>query len=98
MPFDAKKTDLIATTYDRVQHLAAARVPVAVATIVRGPGIAAKLLIQPEGTDGSLGSLELDTEVEQIARGMLVSEKSGVVTLGEVEIFVDVYPPPPQLI
>ena len=55
-----------ATIFDRVQELVAARVPVAVATIVRGDGVGSKLLVLPDGVEGegSFANLGLGQVVE----------------------------------
>ena len=98
MPYNSKLNKFIASTYDRAQALAAKRIPVAIATIVQGGNVGAKLLVLPEGRDGSLGSVVLDAAAEEIARTMLAEERSGVQVLEDAAIFFDVYPPPPQLI
>jgi len=89
-----------ATIFDRVQELVAARVPVAVATIVRGDGVGSKLLVLPDGVEGegSFANLGLGQVVETAAREALQAEKSGVHTFGTTEVFIDVHPQPPQLI
>jgi len=102
MPFNPKQTKVITSTFDRAQELAAKRIPVAIATIVRGKNVGAKLLVLPSGRSGTLGTNVLDDAAEEIAREMLGNEKSGVRVLEladeGVEIFFDVYPPAPQLI
>lgn len=88
------------TIFDRVQALVAARVPVAVATVVRGDGVGSKLLVLPDGVEGegSFANLGLAQVVESAAREALRTEKSGVHVLGATEVFIDVYPLPPQLV
>lgn len=88
------------TIFDRVQELVAARVPVAVATVVRGDGVGSKLLVLPDGVEGegSFANLGLGQIVETAAREALRAEKSGVHTFGATEIFIDVYPLPPLLV
>jgi xanthine dehydrogenase accessory factor len=76
---------------------------VAVATVIVGPGLGNKLLIWPDGqTAGDLGSAELDRRVVSYAAHLLAAQESGRaafdVANGTVEVFVDVYPPPPKLI
>ncbi len=99
-----ERTDTPGTSvFDRVHELSAAGVPVAVATIVRGPALGSKLLVLPDGTEGRLGATGLEADVESRARVMLTEERSGVRTftdrLGErVEAFIDIYPPPPHLL
>jgi len=98
MPYNPELNKFIASTYDRVQALAAKRIPVAIITIVRGEKAGTKLLILPEGTSGSLGSSDRDAAAEKIAREMLAEEKAGVRVVDDLDVFVDVYPAPPQLI
>ncbi|MGC4190452.1 MAG: XdhC/CoxI family protein [Thermomicrobiales bacterium] len=88
------------TIFDRVQELVAARIPVAVATVVRGDGIGSKLLVLPDGVEGegSFANLGFGQVVEAAAREALRVEKSGVHVFGATEVFIDVYPLPPQLI
>jgi len=88
------------TVFDRVQELVAADVPVAVATIVRGDGVGSKLIVLPDGVEGegSFANLGLAQVVETAAREALEAEKSGVHTFGATEVFIDVYPLPPQLV
>lgn len=88
------------TMFDRVQELVAARVPVAVATVVRGDGVGSKLLVLPDGVEGegSFANLGLGQVVETVAREALQVEKSGVHVFGATEVFIDVYPLPPQLV
>ncbi|MGI8485959.1 MAG: XdhC family protein [Thermomicrobiales bacterium] len=98
MPYDPQLNKFIASTYDRAQALAAKRIPVAIVTIVRGEKAGTKLLILPEGTSGSLGSSDLDSAAENIAREMLADERAGVRVIEDIDVFVDVYPAPAQLI
>ncbi|MGC4108745.1 MAG: XdhC family protein [Thermomicrobiales bacterium] len=83
-----------------MQELVAARVPVAVATVVRGDGVGSKLLVLPDGVEGeaSFANLGLGQVVETAAREALHAEKSGVHGFGTTEVFIDVYPLPPQLV
>ncbi len=81
---------------------------VATATLLAGPGIGAKvrsgakMLVWPERHAGSLGNRELDGEVLRVAAGALTNQQSErfVFRQGESEwdVFVDVFPPPPQLV
>lgn len=76
---------------------------IAVATVIAGPGIGKKLLIWPDGeVMGSLGSTALDDEVRDRAQVLLQDQQNSRFTLeaaGEpVDIFVEVYAPPPRLI
>lgn len=85
----------------------AAEIPVALATVIEGPGAGAKMLIRPDGeTAGSLGPAGLDRVVERDARGELAAGRSGVRHYGEngeareeaVSVFVESFAPPPQMI
>ena len=60
----------------RLEQALAERVPVAVATVVLGGQVGAKLLILPEETLGSLGDATLDAAVQMDAPGLLAHERS----------------------
>lgn len=89
--------------FDRVRELVARRVPVVVGTIVRGEPIGAKILVTGESIEGSLGSPGLDAAFRDAANEMLAAERSEVRSFpvesqSSVDVFIDAYPPPPQLI
>lgn len=88
--------------FDTVRELSERGIPVAVGTIIRGSGLGSRVLVLPGGTDGTLGMESLDREVEEAAREALLSERSGVQMFtspgGQVDVFIDVYPPPPHLL
>ncbi len=93
--------------YARLRDDFAAETPVALATVIDGPGAGAKMLIRPDGeTVGSLGPAGLDRVVERDARGELAAGRSGVRHYGEngeareeaVSVFVESFAPPPQMI
>lgn len=81
--------------------------PVAVATVVEGPGdhLGAKLAVWPDDTAGSLGSPELDHAVAEDARGMLAQGATGIRHYGqagqrqdqELAVFVSAFAPPPRM-
>jgi xanthine dehydrogenase accessory factor len=81
--------------------------PVALVTVVEGPGTGAKLLVG-EGieTMGSLGNDDLDRVVERDAIGELASGTSGVRHYGAhgearedaVSVFIESFAPPPQML
>ncbi len=87
-----------------------AQVPVALATIIDGPGAGAKLLVRavPDGpaTLGTLGDTDLDRVVERDARGELAAGRSGIRHYGEhgearegvVSVFIESFAPPPQMV
>lgn len=89
--------------FDRVRELVERRVPVVVGTIVRGEPIGAKMLVAGEHSEGSLGDSELDAAVREAAEEVLAAERSEVRTLRngsgvDIDVFLDAYPRPPQLI
>jgi xanthine dehydrogenase accessory factor len=92
-----------AAVYDRLKGALAAGQPVAVATVVRGPGTGRKLLIAPDGTVGGLGDAELDAAAGALADELLAAERSEtrvVRTAGgeAVELYVETHPIPPTLL
>ena len=88
--------------------------PAALATVVDGPKVGAKMLVRPEGSAavGSLGTPGLDRAVQRDARGELVAGRSGLrrysaggeyseqgETRGEeVAVFVESFAPPPRML
>jgi xanthine dehydrogenase accessory factor len=83
------------------------REPVAVATVVDGPGrLGAKLAVWPDRAAGSLGSPRLDHAVTDDVRGLLVAGRTGFAHYGadgerrgdELAIFVQSYAPPPRML
>lgn len=91
-------------------HLAAsiqASEPVALATVISGPGqVGAHLVIWPDSVSGSLGGERLDAAVTDDARGMLDQGMTGVRRYGadgerrrdELEVFVQSFAPPPRML
>jgi xanthine dehydrogenase accessory factor len=81
--------------------------PVALATVVEGPGTGGKLLVG-EGVDtmGTLGNGDLDRVVERDAIGEIASGASGVRHYGAhgearedtVSVFIETFAPPPQML
>ena len=76
---------------------------VALATVIRGPGIGNKLLLWPNGeTLGSLGATAVDQQVRERAVTLLHAQRTERFTLNTekepVEIFFEVQAPPPKLI
>jgi xanthine dehydrogenase accessory factor len=58
--------------YSRLRDSLRAHEPVALATVIAGPNVGAKLLVPQGGAaDGSLGDIDLDRVVERDARGEL---------------------------
>jgi xanthine dehydrogenase accessory factor len=76
---------------------------IASATIIAGPGLGNKLLVWPSGeTLGTLGAPALDEAAQQRIQELLKALRNErfSVQLGEeaVEIFAEIYAPPPKLI
>lgn len=90
--------------YDELKAAVAAFSPAAVATVVRGQPLGAKLLILPDGIRGGLGSAELEQRVISDARDLLASEKSETRSYpvsgqsDPVDVFIEAFPPPPTLL
>jgi xanthine dehydrogenase accessory factor len=88
----------------RLEQALAERVPVAVATVVRGGQVGAKLLILPEETLGGLGDATLDVAIQGDATDLIARERSEtrpyqVAGHDEpVEVFIETFPPPPTLL
>jgi len=81
--------------------------PVAVATVVGGPGrVGARLAVWPDRRAGTLGSERLDDAVADDARGMLEQGGTGVRRYGpegerrrdELLVFVQSFAPPPRML
>jgi xanthine dehydrogenase accessory factor len=85
-----------------------ARLPVALVTVIDGPGVGNKLLIHPDDAQplGSLGDEELDRVVGRDALGELASATSDVRHYGPhgetgestVTVFIESFAPPPRLL
>lgn len=85
----------------------AAEEPVALATVVEGPGVGGKLLVRPDREPiGSLGDADLDRVVARDTLGELAAGTTGVRHYGtqgqanehDVAVFVESFAPPPQLL
>ncbi|GLW12155.1 xanthine dehydrogenase accessory factor [Microtetraspora sp. NBRC 13810] len=85
----------------------AAREPVAVATVMSGPGtVGARRVIWPERSSGSLGPRRLDDAVDDDVRGMLAQGLTGVRRYGaegerrldDLAVFVQSFAPPPRML
>lgn len=93
--------------YDSLKAAVTAEEPVALATIVEGPGTGAKLLVRPDGsTEGALGNDDLDRVVARDAIGELAAGRSGIRHYGEhgearegvVSIFIESFAAPPRMV
>ncbi len=81
--------------------------PVAVATVVAGPGnVGAHLVVWPDRAAGGLGTARLDDAVVADVRGMLDHGATGLVHIGpdgerrqdELSVFVQSFSPPPRML
>jgi xanthine dehydrogenase accessory factor len=81
--------------------------PVAVATVIDGPGdTGAHLVVWPDRAAGSLGSQRLDDAVTDDGRGMLDHGATGVLRIGpdgerrqdELSVFVQSFAPAPRML
>ena len=97
----------MSAVYDVLRDAIAAEEPVALATVVEGPGVGGKLLVRPEAEpEGSLGDPDLDRVVSRDALGELAAGTTGVRHYGpqgqanetDVAVFVESFAPPPQLL
>ncbi|HUS43956.1 MAG TPA: XdhC/CoxI family protein [Ilumatobacteraceae bacterium] len=101
-----------ATVFERYAALLRAESPVALATVIDGPHVGAKLLVEPDRAPiGTLGHPELDRVVARDALAELEAAQSGVRNYGPegqttpedlvdqptVRIFVESHAPPPQM-
>lgn len=94
-------------TWDRVGGDIASRRPVAVATVVEGPGLGRSLAVGVDGVpQGGLGDPGLDHAVARDAVGELGVARSGIRHFGPegeadeaaVTVFVESFAPPPEML
>jgi xanthine dehydrogenase accessory factor len=91
------------TIYETLTDALAAEQAVAVATVVGGvDDTGAKLLIRPDGsTLGALGAGLPEQQIVADALAMLAHDERGIRTYatptGDVEVFVETFPPPPTM-
>lgn len=79
--------------------------PVAVATVIEGPGVGGKILVTPNAHTGTVGNDELDKAVVETARGLLEGGKTGTAHFGprgqrrmeDVAVFIQSFAPPPKM-
>ncbi len=98
--------------YDELRARIRAEQPVCMATVIDGPSVGAKLLVEPDGAVlGTLGDAELDRIVTRDARAELEAGRSGVRHYGPhgettpedlmdtpvVRVFIESWAPPPQM-
>ncbi|RVX39485.1 xanthine dehydrogenase accessory factor [Nonomuraea polychroma] len=97
-------------TFPELGEIAAsvdAHEPVAVATVVSGPGhVGARRVIWPDRSSGTLGLERLDDAVDDDARGMLAQGLTGIRHYGgqgerrldDLAVFVNSFAPPPRML
>jgi xanthine dehydrogenase accessory factor len=99
----------MAELYETLKASLAQERPVALATLVDGPGTpGAKLLILPDGIQGTLGNTSLDERVTKDAREMIGRAENKTITYapepGEAsttsaaEVFIETFPPPHKIV
>ena len=98
------------TTFPQLPAVVAsmrAHEPVAVATVIDGPGqVGAHLVVWPDRVEGGLGPERLDTAVTDDVRGMLDHGTTGTLRIGpagerrqdELSVFVQSFAPPPRML
>jgi xanthine dehydrogenase accessory factor len=92
--------------FDEVRRAVAERRPLAVATVVDGPGTGCRLVIGSDGPSATLGDADLDRVVARDAHGELEAGRSSVRHYGPqgqageatVAVFVDSFAPPPNML
>jgi xanthine dehydrogenase accessory factor len=93
--------------YDDLAAAVRADQPVALATVIAGPGAGAKLLVRPGAAPrGTLGDADLDRVVARDALGELAAGTTAVRHYGEhgeareavVAVFVESFAPPPRML
>jgi len=79
--------------------------PVAIATVIQGPGTGGKVLVSPEDHTGTAGNEDLDRAIVEGARAMLEGGKTGTAHYGprgqrrmeDVAVFIQSFAPPPKM-
>jgi xanthine dehydrogenase accessory factor len=97
----------LVTVYDALRDALRAQEPVALATVIEGPNLGAKLLVQPDAESrGSLGDPDLDRVVARDARGELEAGLTSTRHYGvhgearerEVSVFIESFVLPPRMV
>jgi xanthine dehydrogenase accessory factor len=93
--------------YERLRDALRAGSPVALATVIEGEPIGAKLLLEPDESPlGTLGDADLDRVVTRDALGELAAGitstrhygKHGEAREREVSVFIESFAPPPRMV
>jgi xanthine dehydrogenase accessory factor len=87
-----------ANAFDRVRELVGQEIPVVLATVIRGEGIGARMIVLPDAVEGTLGDDALDQQVATTARELLDAERSESLDVAGREIFFDAHPLPQHLV
>jgi xanthine dehydrogenase accessory factor len=87
-----------AVSFEALRDLVRADRRGALVTTVAGPGVGGKLLVTPDGTEGSLGDPALDERAVALARELIPSEESAVREVDGRELFFDVFAPQAHLL
>ena len=95
------------TMFDNLRRAIEAEDPISLVTVIGGPGIGSKMLIDPDGEyEGTLGNPDLDRVLVRDAIGELAAGTTGVRHYGpngearqdEVMVFIESFAPPPQML
>jgi xanthine dehydrogenase accessory factor len=95
------------TLYDELAEALRAEEPVALATVIEGPGAGNKLLVGPGREPvGTLGNADLDRVVTRDALGQLAAGQTdrrhygpnGEAREDVVDVFIEAFAPPPQML
>ncbi len=83
-----------------IEHNLAAEILFAEATVLPGDGAAGtKMLVYPDGShDGEFQPPELQAQVIADARRLMQQEISTTRTYGDVQVYIEIFAPPPKLI
>ncbi|GAA4708706.1 XdhC family protein [Pseudonocardia yuanmonensis] len=94
--------------FGRIAEAIRNETPVAVATVVSGPGerLGRRLIVWEDRVEGGTGSERLDAAVGDDARGLLASGRNATITYGVdgqrrgegLMVFVESFAPPPRMI
>ena len=92
--------------FDQLRAAIREESPVALATVIDGVGLGAKLLVTPDSSDGTLGDPDLDRVVTRDVLGELAAGRTGIRRYGpqgqaredDVAVFIESFAPPPQMI
>lgn len=104
---DTSGGDATEPLFDRLRAAILAEEPIALATVVEGPGVGSKLMLEPDTEPvGTLGNPDLDRVVVRDAIGELAAGTTGIRHYGpngearqdEVMVFIESFAPPPQML